>query len=158
MTREEFIKKIDSKIKLIRNERNYTQDKMAEIIGISKKTLVQIEKERGSLGWTGAVAVCSIFKDSEILQMTLGGDAQDIILSLVFDKYEECYSKTMGGKIWWNDIEAKGEYRLQKNIISDHYRILNKQDRRICFSFDIDYINKRLDELYSEEDNEKSGL
>ncbi|MCY6485757.1 helix-turn-helix domain-containing protein [Clostridium aestuarii] len=152
MNREEFIKKIDSKIKLIRNERNYTQDKMAEIIGISKKTLIQIEKERGSLGWTGAVAVCSIFKDSEILQMTLGGDAQDIILSLAFDKYEENYTITMGGKIWWDEILAKGEYRVQKNIISNHYRILNKGDRRICYSFDSEYINKRLDELYSKDE------
>ncbi|MCY6485738.1 transcriptional regulator [Clostridium aestuarii] len=153
MTREEFIKKVDSKIKLIRNEKAYTQDKMAQIIGISKKTLIQIEKERGSLGWTAAVAVCSIFKDSEILQMTLGGDAQDIILSLAFDKYEETYTKTMGGKIWWNDIEAKGEYRVQKNVISNHYRILNKDDRRICYSFDIEYINKRVDELYSKDED-----
>lgn len=149
MTREEFIKKIDFKVKLIRNERNYTQDKMAEIIGISKKTLVQIEKGRGSLGWTGAVAVCSIFKDSEVLQMTVG-DAQDIVLTLAFNEYEENSIKTMGGKIWWIDIETKGDYKVQNNIISNHYRILNKEDRRICSSFDIDYINKRLNELCNE--------
>lgn len=149
MTREEFIKKIDFKVKLIRNERNYTQDKMAEIIGVSKKTLVQIEKGRGSLGWTGAVVVCSIFKDSEVLQMTVG-DAQDIVLTLAFNDYEENYTKTMGGKIWWIDIETKGEYKVQNNIISNHYRILNKDDRRICSSFDIDYINKRLNELCNE--------
>ncbi len=55
MNREEFIKKIDEKLKLIRNEKGFTQDKMAEIIGISKKTLVQIEKGRVSIGWTDAV-------------------------------------------------------------------------------------------------------
>ena len=37
MTREEFIKKVDEKIRLIRTEKGYTQDKMADIIGISKK-------------------------------------------------------------------------------------------------------------------------
>ena len=110
MTRDEFIKKVDEKVKLIRNEKEFTQDKMAEILGISKKTLVQIEKGRASLGWTVAIAVCTIFKDSEILQITFGGDPQDIILSLAFDNYEGNYDRTLGGKIWWKDFETKGEY------------------------------------------------
>jgi DNA-binding XRE family transcriptional regulator len=57
MTREEFIKKVDQKVKLIRNEKGYTQDKMAAVLGISKKTLVQVEKERASLGWPVAITV-----------------------------------------------------------------------------------------------------
>lgn len=147
MTREEFIKIVDSKIKLIRNEKNYTQDKMSEILGISKKTLVQVEKERCSLGWTSAVAACTIFKDSEILQLVFGGDPQDIILSLAFDGYEKTYEKTLGGHIWWIDIELKGIYKIQQNLISKHYRILNDKDRRICSSFDFDYIQKKISEL-----------
>ena len=66
MTRVEFIKKVDEKVRLIRTEKGYTQDKMAEALGISKKTLVQVEKERSSLGWALAIAVCVIFRDSEI--------------------------------------------------------------------------------------------
>lgn len=147
MNREEFIKQIDSRVKLIRNEFEYTQDKMAEIIGISKKTLIQVEKERASLGWTTAVAVCTIFKDSEILQLTFGGEVQDIILSLSFDHYERNYKKTMGGKVWWNDIKSEGSFKIQQNIISKHYRILDKEDRRICSSFELDYIEDRLKEL-----------
>ncbi len=147
MTRDDFIKKVDQKVKLIRNEKDYTQDKMAEVIGISKKTLVQVEKGRKSLGWTTAVAVCTIFKDSEILQLSFGGDIQDIILSLAFDNYEEKYEKTMGGKLWWTDIKTKGDYKIQQNIISKHYRILDDKDRRICSSFELDYMNKRLSEL-----------
>lgn len=147
MKREDFIKKLDEKMKLIRNEKGFTQDKMAEIIGISKKTLVQIEKGRGSLGWTGAVAVCTLFKDSEILHITFGGDPQDMILSLAFDNYEGKYEVTMGGRIWWRDIASKGTYKIQQNIISKHYRILDGQDRRVCSSFDIDYIKRRLKEL-----------
>lgn len=139
MNRDDFIVKLDAKIKLIRNEGGYTQDKMAEIIGISKKTLVQIEKGRGSLGWTGAVAVCALFKDSEVLHMTLGGEPQDIILSLAFNNYEGDYEATMGGKIWWQDIKVEGNYKIQQNIISKHFRILDKQERRICSSFDINY-------------------
>ncbi|AKL95910.1 transcriptional regulator [Clostridium aceticum] len=147
MNRDEFIKKVDAKLKLIRNEKNFTQDKMAEVIGMSKKTLVQIEKERSTLGWTGAVAVCSIFKHSEVLQMTFGGDPQDIILSLAFSNHEHSYETTLGGKVWWRDVEKTDKYRVQQNIISKHYRILDRQDRRICSSFEIEYIKKRLEEL-----------
>lgn len=147
MTREEFINKADEKLKIIRTEKDLTQDKMANILGISKKTLVQIEKGRGSLGWSGTVTLCTIFKDSEILQVTFGGDAADIILSLAFQGYENNCEKTMGGKVWWNQIYQKDKYRLQQNIISKHYRILDDMDRRICSSFDIEYIEKRMEEL-----------
>ncbi|PFB11956.1 helix-turn-helix domain-containing protein, partial [Bacillus cereus] len=42
MNKELIIELISMKIKLIRTEKGYTQDKMAEVLGISKKTLVQI--------------------------------------------------------------------------------------------------------------------
>ncbi|MFD3157210.1 helix-turn-helix transcriptional regulator [Haloimpatiens sp. FM7330] len=147
MTKEQFIEKINSKLKLIRNEKNYTQDRMAEIIGISKKTLVQIEKGRASLGWSGAIVVCFLFKDSEILKMTVGNDIEDMLISLAFGKSERNYSKTMGGKIWWRDIKKKSNYKIQQNNISGHYRILDENNQRICSSFDEDYINSRLIEL-----------
>ncbi|MDI9492226.1 MAG: helix-turn-helix domain-containing protein [Bacillota bacterium] len=147
MNRGKFINTVDSKLKMIRNEFDYTQDKMAEIIGVSKKTLIQIEKQRGSLGWTGAVCVCLVFKDSEILQMAFGGDPQDIIRSLAFDNYEEGGQNTMGGRIWWRDTDSNDRFRIQQNIISQHYRILDSEKRRISFSFDREYINKRFKEL-----------
>lgn len=147
MTRLEFIKEVDIKLKLIRNEQNLSQDKMADIIGISKKTLVQIEKQRSSLGWTGAVCVCTIFKDSEIIQMMFGDDANSIILSLAFDMYKNRFSKTMGGKLWWKDILINNNYKIQQNIVTNHYRILNDKNERICSSFDYEEIKKYFEEL-----------
>ena len=47
---------------------------MAAVLGISKKTLVEIEKGRSSLGWTGAAAFAAIFRESGILQAQFGGD------------------------------------------------------------------------------------
>lgn len=148
MNRADFITKVSEKLKLIRIERDYTQDKMAEILGISKKTLVQIEKGRSTLGWSGAVTLCTIFRDSDVLEMTFGGDPQDIILSLAFKNYESS-EKTMGGRIWWTTIEEENPYRIQQNIISRHFRILDDQDRRISSSFDEGFIRKRLKELTS---------
>jgi len=147
MLRDEFIGMIDEKLRLIRSESGFTQDKMAEILGVSKKTLVQIEKGRSSLGWSGAVTLCSLFVDSEILEMTFGGQPQDIILSLAFDGYNKKYLRTMGGKIWWKDIDTKKGYKIQQNIISKHYRILDNENRRVCSSFDVEYIDKRIEEL-----------
>ncbi len=146
MTRVDFIKIASEKLKLIRIESDYTQDKMAEILGISKKTLVQIEKGRSTLGWAGAVSLCTVFRNSEVLELTFGGDPQDIILSLAFTDYES-NEKTLGGKVWWINIKSTDEFRIQQNIISEHYRILDDQDRRICSSFDYEYIKKRLQEL-----------
>lgn len=147
MTRTEFIEKVDEKIRLIRTEKEYTQDKMAEVLGISKKTLVQVEKGRGSLGWSVAIAACIIFKDSEILQLTFGGEAEDIIISLALTNSERKYMPTLGGKIWWRDLETKNGYMIQQNIITNHYRILDSNYRRVCYSFEADYINQRLQEL-----------
>ena len=51
---------------------------MAEVLGISK-TLVQIEKGRTNAGWTNTVAICALFRDSEVLQNTLGDDPLVVI-------------------------------------------------------------------------------
>ena len=56
MNREEFIREMDTQLKLVRTEYGYTQEMMASILGLSKKTLVEIEKGRSTLGWMGAVA------------------------------------------------------------------------------------------------------
>jgi DNA-binding XRE family transcriptional regulator len=147
MNRNEFIKKADDKLKLVRTEYGYNQEKMAAILGLSKKTLVQIEKGRSSLGWTGAVALCTIFRRSEVLEGVLGGEATDIILALAFDDSEPEYPKTLGGKIWWRTLEETPVYKLQQNILSQHYRILDQNDRRICASFDRETLNGRLEQL-----------
>lgn len=150
MTREEFVSLVGQKAKLIRTEKGYSQDKMAEILGISKKTLIQVEKGRSSLGWANTVALCTIFQDSEILNMAFGGDVNYIILSLAFTNYNKEYGRTMGGKVWWRDTESQGDYKIQQNIISGHFRILGKDNRRICSSFDAEYVKLRLRELNSE--------
>lgn len=44
MDRQNFTELIQSKFKMVRIEAGYTQDTMAQTVGLSKKTLVQIEK------------------------------------------------------------------------------------------------------------------
>ena len=144
MDKETFINICSGKLKLVRTEYGYTQEKMAHILGISKKTLVDTEKGRTSLGWSGSVSLCALFPNSEIISAVFGGKPTDIIMALAFDGNEPIYPKTMGGKVWWQDIEILNGYKIQQNIISQHYRILSPSDRRICSSFDLEQLKKRL--------------
>ena len=140
MNKEILIYKMNSMLKLIRTEYGLTQERMAVILGISKKSLVESEKGRRSLGWTEVVALATIFSQSHILQNEFGGELFDIILAIAFEEEREFYMPTMGGKIWWNTIMDKQGYKLQQNIVSMHFRILNPQDQRVLASFHKDVI------------------
>ncbi|MFZ3577059.1 helix-turn-helix transcriptional regulator [Virgibacillus sp. DJP39] len=74
MDRKDVIDILSAKIKLVRVEFDYTQEQMARILGISKKTLVQIEKSRLKANWTIIVALCALFRSSEIIQSVIGED------------------------------------------------------------------------------------
>lgn len=147
MEKKQFINLMDEKLKLIRTEYELTQDKMAAILGISKKTLIEIEKNRKSLGWTSSVALASIFSDSTILRDAIGGDVSDIIIALAFKDIEVDYPKTWGGKVWWKTIYEKKCYRIQQNMFSRHYRLLNQENRRLYASFSLKETEDILDEI-----------
>lgn len=147
MDKNEFIVKCNEKLKLIRTEYNFSQEKTAQILGLSKKTIIEIEKGRSSLGWSGGVTLCTLFRNSEILAAIFGGDPTDIIMALAFEGGEPLYPKTMGGKLWWKLIKEQNGVKIQQNIISQHYRILDSEDRRICSSFDFIEMEKRFAEV-----------
>ena len=147
MTRDDAIKILSNKIKLIRTEMDYTQGKMANILGISKKTLVQIEKGRVTVSWTVAVALCALFENSEIIKETLGDEPLEILRTIAHKSYNTPKIKTLGGKVWWNEVDHKGDFRLQKNILSGHYRILDEDNYRWFSSFDKTEADAALKEL-----------
>ena len=147
MNREEFIREMDTQLKLVRTEYGYTQEMMASILGLSKKTLVEIEKGRSTLGWMGAVAIVSLFSESRILSGLLGGEADEMVKALAFEGKKPFFVPTMGGKIWWRTVEESEKWRIQQNIISNHFRALDRQDRRISFGFDFEHIRARCIEL-----------
>ena len=151
MDKESFVKMADQRLRLVRTEFGLTQEKAAKVLGISKKTLVEIEKGRRSLGWEGAVCFGSIFSESEILKNDFGGELSDLILSLAFSDVEVKYPKTMGGKVWWKTVIKYGEYKIQRNVISSHFRLLDKDDCRIISSFDLKTVKERLGEEMKQE-------
>lgn len=152
MKKEEFVKLISSKMKLVRTEQNFSQDKMAEVLGISKKTLVQIEKGRTTANWTTVVAFCALFNNSELLLSVIGDHPVDFVQLIADNSEGTAKDKTMGGKFWWKEIDDTGHFRLQQNLISNHYRILDKDDYRWFSSFDGEEAAKRLAELNSRQE------
>ena len=51
----------------------------------------------------------------------------------------------MGGKVWWREISRTGEYLIQQNLISQHYRLLNGQDQKLISSFDLKEVTEYLE-------------
>lgn len=135
--REEFIATCDAKLRLVRVEADLTQEAMAYALGISKKTLVDIEKGRRSLGWTGAVALCSVFPVSDVISSTFGGSPAEMIPALARTG-QPVPSPESGGNPWWETIADNGQFIIEQNTISQHYRLLTHDRTKVAASFDID--------------------
>ena len=137
-TRDQFIATCDEVAKLVRVEYGLTQDAMAYAIGLSKKTLVDIEKGRRTLGWTGAVTLCSVFQDSDVISSTFGGTPTDMILALAFDSMVVRRRTVRGSRIWWTPIQQNDRFVIQQNIISQHYRLVGTDGARVASAFSLD--------------------
>ena len=147
MLKEEFIELISRKMKLVRVEQGFSQDKMSEILGISKKTLIQIEKGRVLANWTTVVAFCALFNHSELLSSVLGDEPIYFVQLIGNQDIGLPKERTLGGKVWWREADKKGSFVLQQNLISQHYRILDEHHYRWFSTFDKEEAIKRLKEL-----------
>ncbi|MDP4083975.1 MAG: helix-turn-helix domain-containing protein [Bacillota bacterium] len=147
MTRDEIISLVSEKLRLIRTEVGYTQDKMAEIVGLSKKTLVQIEKGRVLANWSVVVSICALFRETETVQFLFGSEPLEVIETVAREGIDVRKRKTFGGRIWWRPLSKKNGYILQQNILSKHYRIVDEENYRIFSSLDEKYSRLRFKEL-----------
>lgn len=147
VNQESIIKQISPKIKLVRVEKNYTQDEMANILGISKKTLVQIEKNRAVPTWSIVVTICALFRDSDVIQGVLGDDPLEVLETMAHDTIDRPKDKTLGGKVWWTNIAESNRFVMQQNLISKHYRIIDEQHYRWFSTTDRDEAEQRFKEL-----------
>ncbi|MBV7508158.1 helix-turn-helix domain-containing protein [Bacillus sp. sid0103] len=151
MTRDEIIMQVSEKLRLIRTEVGYTQDKMADIIGVSKKTLVQIEKGRVLANWSTVVSICALFRETETVQFLFGNEPLEVLETVAREGIDIRKSKTLGGRIWWRVVSKKNRYILQQNILSKHFRILDEENYRIFSSIDEKVSKHRFKELTKNE-------
>ena len=68
------------------------------------------------------------------------------IYNKAFAEAEPQYPKTMGGRVWWREIWKEKGYRIQQNVVSGHFRLLDRENRRLMASFTLERVMERLKE------------
>lgn len=149
LDKEDIIQLISIKLRDVRLEVGYTQDRMAEIIGLSKKTLVQIEKNRLLASWSTVVTTCALFRETNTIISCLGDKPLEILETVALETKTYGQDFTMGGVIWWKVIAEKAGYKIQQNHISQHYRILDNKNYRIFSTMDEKEVYLRFNEITS---------
>lgn len=134
MDKKELCMIIGSLLKDIRSESGFSQEVMADTIGVSKKTYIQLEKLRSQIGWAETVTVCTLFSDSKPITEHFGEDIIEIIQVVALEKIQRRQLPTMGGTIWWKDVKKEKGLTLQQHKITTHYRILDKDNYRLYFT------------------------
>ena len=141
MTREEFIRSCDRKEKLVRNELGYSQEKMSVLLGVSKKTLVEIEKWRSSLGWQGAVTLCTLFQNTREITLNFGTDIPALLRALSEDA--AYLPPVESPHANWITILELGGNLIQQNTASQLYR-LRQNGETVAAAFDLSELRKRM--------------
>lgn len=134
MTKKTVQEMISKLLLKIRQEQGLSQEVMADAIGVSKKTYIQLEKQRVMIGWSETVCVCTIFQNSEIISETFGEDVSEILQVVALQKVQRRQLPTLGGTIWWKTIKNEKGLILQQHKLTNHYRILDKDHYRLFFT------------------------
>lgn len=135
MNKIEFCRNVQNILIDVRKSSGMTLDEMALTIGVSKKTLIQIEKKRNLLKWTEAVTFVSIFNRHEVVQSIFGDEVIEILQSIAIHKSPRRQLKTLGGEAWWKTMKSQDGFRLQQHKISRHYRVLDNENYRTYFTY-----------------------
>jgi DNA-binding XRE family transcriptional regulator len=153
MEQQEFDRLISERARTIRAEANVTQDRFAEMVGISKKTLVEVEKERKTFGFSTAVTVAVLFRNGEIVQNLFGDAVLEIIDLCARQGAVKPWYKTLGGHVFWTLFLEHDGYRMQHNRVTGHYRVLDPENYLIYYSFDKEEVRQRFTEVAIEKAN-----
>jgi DNA-binding XRE family transcriptional regulator len=151
ITRQDLIEKISLSIKLLRTEYGYSQQEMANSIGLSKKTLIQIEKGRLTLSWCATCAVCAVYRDSRQLSMELGEDPVNLIETLAHGDLQSYAESSNRNYVFWDVLEESSGFILAKNILTEHYKVTDATGKRYCSSFDLKKITAKYNDLIKKE-------
>lgn len=121
MDKKSFVQVLQKKMKMVRTEAGYTQDTMSETVGLSKKTLVQIEKERILPNWTTCLAICALFRDSQVLINSFGGDPLEIAQQL--SRGICAYPDDESESLYWETLDTKDSLLIEYNKKNELYRV-----------------------------------
>ena len=157
MTKETFIHTVSNNIRRIRHEFHWSQDRFSEMIGITKKTLVQIEKERVLASWSVSVTTVLLFENSETIKDNFGENPRTVIEEILYQGVLIPKNQTMGGKFFWSDVFTQSGFVIQKNLFSNHYRLIDGYGKRYLSGFNYLLIKKGLEHIIQEVKDEKNS-
>jgi DNA-binding XRE family transcriptional regulator len=60
--KEELVSKMTENLRLLRNKLGLTQDVLAEKVGISRQTLVNIENKKRKMSWNNFLVLLTVFR------------------------------------------------------------------------------------------------
>jgi DNA-binding XRE family transcriptional regulator len=155
ITKIELRETISKNVKLLRAEYGYSQQEMANSVGLSKKTLIQVEKERLILSWGATCAVCAVYRNSRQLRLELGEDPINIVETLAHDNLSTVDDFENRNYVFWDVVEEDGQYILAKNIITEHYKITDNQGKKYFASFDHKKIMEQYEKLTNKENSDE---
>ncbi len=140
MTKETFIALCNRKVKLVRLELGYSQQTMCQLLGLSKKTLIEIEKWRASLGFQGAVALCVLFQHTREITLTFGPDIDTLLQALCGKGFmRPPFSSPYA---LWIKIMEKDGCVIEQNNASQLYR-LQENGVTVDAAFDLAYLRQK---------------
>lgn len=87
ISRNSLIQVVSESFIDIRKEKNLTQVEMANILSISKNTIVRIERKHSRLSWSTVIAILLLFSDTKVIKRILN-DRQPIELITKFSFLE----------------------------------------------------------------------
>ena len=75
ITREELTVAVSNSLRSIRQETKLTQEELANILGISKNTIVNIEKKDSTLSWPLVISIVTLFNQTPTIQEIIKGES-----------------------------------------------------------------------------------
>ncbi|MDD3122836.1 MAG: helix-turn-helix domain-containing protein [Candidatus Izemoplasmatales bacterium] len=133
MNTRDFIRIIGESLKLVRTEFDMSQQDIADVVGISKKTVIELEKGRIIPSWIICISICAMFDESKVLRNEFGDSPLEIIKLLSRTGLET--NKDQKNTIFWNVYLQDADFTVFKNIISEHYKLVDSHGKRVYSSF-----------------------
>jgi len=142
MNTRDFIRIIGESLKMVRSEFDMSQQDIADVLGISKKTVIELEKGRIIPSWIICVSVSAMFDESKVLRNEFGDSPLEIVRLLARSGLET--ERDQRNTVFWNVYLQDADFTVFKNIISEHYKLVDRHGKRIYSSFSERNIMERM--------------
>lgn len=126
-----LIEQVSKIIIEIRKESKLTQEDMASILGISKNTIVNVEKNKNKLSWSVVMSIVMLFNQTNSIKLIIGDESPlEVISQCAFldddsNKNNMLYTTSITGLVASSMVPVAGGL-----IASGLYELFNKNNSK----------------------------